>query len=46
VVCEGVETAEQEHEVTALTSDLSQGFYFSRPVKAETLDEMVGEFKL
>jgi EAL domain-containing protein (putative c-di-GMP-specific phosphodiesterase class I) len=40
VVCEGVETAEQDREVAALTSDFSQGFYLSRPMKAEMLDEM------
>jgi EAL domain-containing protein (putative c-di-GMP-specific phosphodiesterase class I) len=40
VVCEGVETAEQDREVTALAGDFSQGFYLSRPMTAETLDEM------
>ncbi len=30
VICEGVETAEQDHQVVALTSDYGQGFYFSR----------------
>jgi diguanylate cyclase (GGDEF)-like protein len=43
VVCEGVETAEQDREVTALTSDFSQGFYLSRPMKAEMLDEMTSK---
>jgi diguanylate cyclase (GGDEF)-like protein len=39
VVCEGVETAEQDREVTSLTSDFCQGFYFSRPMSAEMLDD-------
>lgn len=39
VVCEGVETAEQDQEVTALASDFSQGFYFARPMTAEILDD-------
>jgi diguanylate cyclase (GGDEF)-like protein len=45
VVCEGVETAEQDREVLALTSDFSQGFYLSRPMSAEMLDEMTGSGK-
>jgi EAL domain-containing protein (putative c-di-GMP-specific phosphodiesterase class I) len=40
VVCEGVETAEQMKEVTALTSDYSQGFYFSLPLSAGEIDEL------
>jgi diguanylate cyclase (GGDEF)-like protein len=40
VVCEGVETAEQSREVSALTSDYSQGFYFSLPVSADEIDEL------
>jgi diguanylate cyclase (GGDEF)-like protein len=40
VVCEGVETAEQDREVAALTSDFSQGFYLARPMTADMLDEM------
>ncbi len=43
VVCEGVETAEQDREIAALTSDCSQGFYFSRPMKAEMLDELTSK---
>ena len=39
VVCEGVETAEQDDEVTALTSDFSQGFYFARPMTPEMADD-------
>jgi diguanylate cyclase (GGDEF)-like protein len=42
VVCEGVETAEQDHEVTVLTSDFCQGFYFSRPMTAEMVDDVTG----
>jgi EAL domain-containing protein (putative c-di-GMP-specific phosphodiesterase class I) len=37
VVTEGVETEEQHHEVQALGSDLSQGFYFGRPVASDLL---------
>jgi diguanylate cyclase (GGDEF)-like protein len=40
VVCEGVETAEQDREVTALEGDFSQGFYLSRPMTAEMIDDM------
>jgi diguanylate cyclase (GGDEF)-like protein len=43
VICEGVETAEQDREVTALTSDFCQGFYFSRPMTAEMMDEVTSE---
>jgi diguanylate cyclase (GGDEF)-like protein len=42
VVCEGVETAEQDREVVALTSDFCQGFYFSRPMTAEMVDDVTG----
>jgi diguanylate cyclase (GGDEF)-like protein len=42
VICEGVETAEQDRQVVALTSDYGQGFYFSRPMTAKMLDEIVG----
>jgi len=41
-VCEGVETAEQDREVVALTSDFCQGFYFSRPMTAEMVDDATG----
>jgi len=40
VVCEGVETAAQDLEVSALTSDFSQGFYFARPMTAEMVDDV------
>jgi diguanylate cyclase (GGDEF)-like protein len=39
VVCEGVETIEQYRCVSALRSDFCQGFYFSRPMAAETIDD-------
>jgi diguanylate cyclase (GGDEF)-like protein len=42
VVCEGVETAEQNRKVTALAADSSQGFYLSRPMTAEMVDDLVG----
>ena len=42
VVCEGVETAEQDDEVTALAGDSSQGFYLSRPMSASMVDDLVG----
>jgi EAL domain-containing protein (putative c-di-GMP-specific phosphodiesterase class I) len=40
VVCEGVETAEQFRIVTELDADFCQGFYFSRPMTADKLDEI------
>ena len=42
VVCEGIETIEQYHHVSALRSDFCQGFYFSRPITADTIDESAG----
>ena len=42
VICEGVETSEQDREVTALSTDFIQGFYFSRPVTADALDQLMG----
>jgi diguanylate cyclase (GGDEF)-like protein len=41
VVCEGVETAEQHHEVTGLGSDLCQGFYFARPMPAGSVTALL-----
>ncbi len=38
VVSEGVETAEQHHELTKLGSDSFQGFYFAKPMRASKLD--------
>jgi diguanylate cyclase (GGDEF)-like protein len=43
VVCEGVETKEQYSEVAALGSDYCQGYYFSRPMRAESVDRRVGD---
>jgi EAL domain-containing protein (putative c-di-GMP-specific phosphodiesterase class I) len=40
VVCEGVETDEQKRAVAALRGDFSQGFYFSRSMTAETIDNV------
>jgi len=40
VICEGVETAEQYRHVAALASDFCQGFYLSRPLTADTLDDV------
>jgi hypothetical protein len=42
VICEGVETAEQNREVTALSGDFSEGFYLSRPMAAEMIDDITG----
>jgi EAL domain-containing protein (putative c-di-GMP-specific phosphodiesterase class I) len=42
VVCEGVETIEQYRFVSALRSDFCQGFYFSRPMPADIIDETTG----
>ena len=42
VVCEGVETAEQDREVTALAADFSQGFYLARPMTADMVDDLAG----
>jgi diguanylate cyclase (GGDEF)-like protein len=39
VVCEGVETTKQYGYVAALTSDYSQGFYFSRPMTADMVSK-------
>jgi diguanylate cyclase (GGDEF)-like protein len=43
VVTEGVETAEQLHEVGMLGSESCQGFYFARPMSADSLDIMTTE---
>jgi diguanylate cyclase (GGDEF)-like protein len=40
VITEGVETAEQHQSVFALGSEASQGFYFARPMTAESLDRL------
>ena len=41
VVCEGVETAQQHHQVTELGSDCCQGFYFARPMLAAIVEELI-----
>jgi diguanylate cyclase (GGDEF)-like protein len=41
VVSEGVETAEQHRELTALGCDSCQGFYFARPMSASSLDALI-----
>jgi len=41
VVSEGVETAEQHHELTKLGSDSFQGFYFAKPMRASKLDAVI-----
>jgi EAL domain-containing protein (putative c-di-GMP-specific phosphodiesterase class I) len=41
VVAEGVETAEQRHEVAELGSDRCQGFYFAKPMPASLVDPLV-----
>ncbi len=41
VVCEGVETAQQRDQVTALGSDGCQGFYFAKPMLASSVDDLI-----
>jgi diguanylate cyclase (GGDEF)-like protein len=41
VVSEGVETAEQHHELSRLGCDSCQGFYFARPMPASSLDTLI-----
>jgi diguanylate cyclase (GGDEF)-like protein/PAS domain S-box-containing protein len=41
VVAEGVETAAQLAELRRLGCDIAQGFYFSHPRPAETMDELL-----
>jgi len=41
VVCEGVETAAQHHELVRLGSDSCQGFYFARPMAADRLASLL-----
>jgi predicted signal transduction protein with EAL and GGDEF domain len=41
VVSEGVETAAQHRELTALGCDSCQGFYYGRPVTAANLDTLI-----
>ena len=41
VVSEGVETAEQHQQLSALGSDSCQGFYFAHPMPAPSLDYLI-----
>src|SRR6202044_867500 len=41
VISEGVETAEQHHELTPLGSAPCQGFYFAKPMPAATLAALI-----
>jgi EAL domain-containing protein (putative c-di-GMP-specific phosphodiesterase class I) len=41
VVSEGVETAEQRHELIDLGCDACQGFYFARPTPAASLEALL-----
>ena len=41
VVAEGVETAEQHHQLMAVGCDSCQGFYFARPMSADDLDTLI-----
>jgi diguanylate cyclase (GGDEF)-like protein len=43
VTAEGIETEEQRTVLTALSCDSGQGYYFSRPVAAEVLTELLQE---
>jgi diguanylate cyclase len=43
VVTEGVETAAQRDEAHRMGSECYQGFYFARPMSAESLDELMLE---
>ncbi|MFN3865890.1 MAG: putative bifunctional diguanylate cyclase/phosphodiesterase [Demequina sp.] len=43
VVAEGVETAAQLARLTELGCDIAQGFYYSRPLRAEALRAFLGE---
>jgi EAL domain-containing protein (putative c-di-GMP-specific phosphodiesterase class I) len=40
-IAEGVETAEQANALRAMGCELAQGFYFSRPVPADELSELL-----
>ena len=43
VVTEGVETAAQCDEARHMGSECYQGYYFARPMSAESLDELMIE---
>ncbi|MBR4179492.1 MAG: EAL domain-containing protein, partial [Treponema sp.] len=40
-LCEGVETPEQSEFLKSVGCDIQQGFYFSRPVTREQLQEIL-----
>ena len=42
VVAEGVESAQQHHILTGLGCDACQGFYFARPMPAESIAAHIG----
>jgi diguanylate cyclase (GGDEF)-like protein len=42
VVAEGVETAEQRHNLAQLGCDHCQGFYFSQPMPSDSLAKLIG----
>jgi diguanylate cyclase (GGDEF)-like protein len=41
VVSEGVETADQHHQLTQLGCDSCQGFYFARPMSPSSLEALI-----
>lgn len=41
VVAEGTETAEQVDQVTQLTCEMAQGYFFSRPVEPKAISELL-----
>lgn len=41
VVAEGTETAEQVHQLESLACEYAQGYFFSRPVDAESVEQML-----
>lgn len=44
VVAEGVETAEQEQFLKSSNCDLLQGYYFSKPQKADEIEKFIKDF--
>ncbi len=42
-IAEGVETAEQLHELRALGCDMAQGFLIARPLMPPALDELLAQ---